>query len=281
MNKRVTHIALLGGLALLFSCKNMPSENRGPIVLGDSSMIVTENDPAKLQDLVTDLNPVIRSSEPKDTPVPAQNTPDPKPADTTKKIAAAPSPKVQAAPTGNGLKADFNIMSLLIPNVVAKQSGNPNLEHANGAVYTLVSGNISGNLIKVTANVTKISQRYQTVVVLKNELGVLPLDALSMTTGWEALKGVNSMYRISGLDEKSLEFSEADRGDIHEAVAKAARRHHMSRKKQQEWEKSVRNVRAANQKPLYVMLRSVMWKIDGKDASGKLFSKQVRIDMPL
>lgn len=281
MNKRFTHIALLGGLALLFSCKNMPSENRGPIVLGDSSTIVTENDPARLQDLVTDLNPVIPSSEPKDTPVAAQNTTEPKPADTAKKVTAAALPKVQAPLTGNGLKADFNTMSLLIPNVVAKQSGNPNLEHANGAVYTFVSGNINGNLIKVTANVTKVSQRYQTIVVLKNELGVLPLDALSMTTHWEALKGINSIYRITGLDERSLEFTDADRGDIRDAVTRAVRRHHMSRKKQQEWERSVRNARTANQRPLYVVLRSVMWKIDGKDANGKPFSKQVRIDMPL
>jgi len=45
----------------------MPSENHGPIVLGDSSTIVTETDPARLKDLVTDLKPVISSSEPRDT----------------------------------------------------------------------------------------------------------------------------------------------------------------------------------------------------------------------
>ena len=281
MVKQFTHIALFGGMALLFSCNNMPTKNHGPIVLGDSSTIVTENDPAKLQDLVTDLNPVIPSSEPKDTATTQATPASPaKPADTAKKNIAA-APKTQAPLTGPGLKADFNSVSVLIPNVNAKQSGNPNLEHANGAVYTFVSGNINGNLVKVTGNVTKVSQRYQTVLVVKNELGTLPLETLSMTTGWEALKGVNNIYKISGLDDKSLEYADADRTAIRNAVLKIARRRRMNRKKLQAWEASVRNVRTANQKPLYVTLRSVMWKIDGKDANGKLFSKQIRIDMPL
>ena len=55
----------------------------------------------------------------------------------------------------------------------------------------------------------------------------------------------------------------------------------MGRRRIQEWEKSARNLRAVNQKPLYIMLRSVMWKIDGKDAQGKIFSKQIRVDVPM
>ena len=258
--------------------------------MGDSSTIVTESDPQRLQDLVTDLKPVITSSEPKDTEENAGKNPvKGKVPDTAKKVAATvatkqpvpTAPAAPATPSGAGLKADFNIMSLVITNVNAKQSGNPNLTHANGAVYTLQSGTINGNLIKVTPNVTKVSQRYQSVVVLKNELGVLPLESLTTTTDWEPLKGINNIYRIAGLDEKSLEYPEVHRNEIHTAVGKAAKRHRFSRKKVQDWENSVRNVKSVNQKPLFVTLRSVMWKIDGKDASGKLFSKQIRIDIPL
>lgn len=284
MDKRYTYTAFFTLAVFLFSCKNDKTQSHGPIVLGDSSTIVTETDPQRLQDLVTDLKPVITSSEPKDTEETAAKT-QVKAPDTAKKIAAPVAAKqpVPAAPnlSGNGLKADFNIMSLLITNIAAKQSGNPNLSHANGAVYTLQSGTINGNLIKVTSNVTKISQRYQSVVVLKNELGVLPLESLTTTTDWEPLKGINNIYRIAGLDEKSLEYPEVHRNEIHTAVGKAAKRHRFSRKKVQDWENSVRNVKSVNQKPLFVTLRSVMWKIDGKDASGKLFSKQIRIDIPL
>lgn len=89
------------------------------------------------------------------------------------------------------------------------------------------------------------------------------------------------MYRISGLDATSMEYADDNQAQIHNAIIKAAQRHHMSKKKIQELESSIHNVRAANQKPLYVVLRSVMWKIDGKDAKGKPFSKQVRIDVPM
>jgi len=51
--------------------------------------------------------------------------------------------------------------------------------------------------------------------------------------------------------------------------------------KVQEWVNSLHNVRSLDQKPLFVVLRSVMWKIDGKDAQGKIFSKQLRVDIPL
>jgi hypothetical protein len=290
MEKRFTYSVLITLGVFLFSCKNEQASSHGPIVLGDSSTIVTEADPQRLQDLVTDLKPTITSSEPKDTEETAAKTPPKgKAPDTVSKAATPvaakqPAPATPAAPaaiTGNGLKADFNIMSLLITNIAAKQSGNPNLSHANGAVYTLQSGTINGNLIKVTSNVTKVSQRYQTVVVLKNELGVLPLESLSNTTDWAPLKGLNKIYRIAGLDDKSLEAPEANKSDIHAAVSKAAKRHRFSRKKVQDWENSVRNVKAVNQKPLFVTLRSVMWKIDGKDAAGKVFSKQIRIDIPL
>ncbi len=280
MVKRISYCALLGGFALLFSCKNGPTKNHGPIVLGDSSSIVTETDPSKLQDLVTDLNPVIPSSEPRDTMATPPSAPKKGP-DTPKKnpVTVAANPTVTL--TGPGLKADFNVMSLLIPNVNAKQSGNGNLSNANGVVFTFISGTLNGNLLKVTANVTKVSQRYQSVVVLKNELGMLPIETLSTTTGWEALKGTSNIYRITGLDEKNLDYPEANKNVILNAVTRAAQRHHMSRKKIQQWQNSVHNVRAANQKPLYVMLRSVIWKIDGKDAQGKIFSKQVRIDFPM
>ncbi len=258
----------------------MPPQNHGPIVLGDSSTIVTETDPQKLKDLVTDLQPVIPAPENKDTAVNK-----PPAADTSKKTAAiAPSTTAQPAktlPNIAGLKAEFKDVSILIPGLNAKLAGKPNLEKANGAVYSFTSGEINGNTLRVTGNVTKVSQRYQSVVVLKNELGTLPIETLSVTTDWETVKGSNGQYKITDLDTKSLEYPHVNGNAIRSAVDKAAKRRRFSHRKVQEWESSVHHLRAVNQKPLYIMLRSVMWKIDGKDANGKLFSKQIRIDIPM
>ena len=281
MGTRFTHVVWIFAVVCLFSCKDSPSKNHGPIVLGDSSTIVTETDAAQLQDMVTDLKPVITSSaEKKDTPAVAATTP--KVVDTPKKaVAAIAVPKQPVTLAGNGLRADFTETSVLITNVNAKLAGRADLHRANGAVYTMAGGELNGNTVKVTGNITKVSQRYQTIVLVKNELGTLPVESLATTTNWVAMKGSNNTYRISGLDPRSLDEPDGDRNSIRNAVGKAAKRHHMSRKKIQEWENSVRNVRETNQKPLYVTLRSVMWKIDGKDDKGRMFSKQIRIDIPL
>ena len=157
MYTRFTHIALFAVAVCFFSCKNIQSKSHGPIVLGDSSLIVTEKDPSKLQDFVTDLKPNIPPAVNPDTVSTSKPASPTKPQDTVKKTATATPPPPAPSLAGAGLKADFNIVSILIPNLTAKQSGNPNLEHANGAVYTLQNGKISGNLIKTTANVTKVS----------------------------------------------------------------------------------------------------------------------------
>ena len=280
MNIKVTHIALFLGMAFLFSCKNAPSNNHGPIVLGDTSTIVTENDPQRLKDLVADLQPVIPEPENPDSAAAKTNTV--AAVDTAKKAkSTAVAPPAQALPDVAGLKAEFKEVTVLIPGLSAKQAGRPNLQNANGAVYTFISGNVNGNTIRVTGNITKVSQRYQTIAVLKNELGALPIDALSTTTEWEALKGSNNQFKITDLDQKSLEYPNVGTNAIRSAVMKAARRHRFSRKKVAEWENSIRRVRTVNQKPLYIILRSVMWKIDGKDVNGKIFSKQIRVDMPI
>ncbi len=280
---RLKYVALIPVSVLFFSCNNVQTKNHGPIVLGDSSTIVTENDPDKLRDLVTDLKPEIKTSDVKDSIEAAQKAAaQQKEADTAQKAAAtAASQPSGPGLTGNGLKADFGSFTFLIPDVSAKLASNPNLAKANGVVYSYTSGNISGNQIQVTAGVTKVSQRYQTVIAIKNQLGTLPLETLSTTTPWQALKGSGNVYKITGLDEKMLEYTNANKNSIRAAVLKSAKRHRMSRHKTEEWEASVRNARAVNQKPMFVILRSVMWKVDGKDASGKVFSKQIRVDMPL
>ncbi len=245
-----------------------------------SKGIVTESDGEQLKDLVTDLQPVIPPAENKDE----ENAT--KPAVDTPKIATATPPiktptSPAPLPNGPGLKAEFKDVTVMIPGLDVKQAGNKDLEKANGAVYTLNGGEINGATLRVSGTVTKVSQRYQSIVVMKSPYGDLPLEALSITTRWEQVKGGNNGYPITGLDSKSIEFYDADGEEIRDAVHRIGQRRRMSRKKVQDLVNSVKHLRAANQKPLTPVLRSVMWKIDGKDASGRIFSKQIRIDVPM
>ena len=268
---------LLLGCIFIFSCQDAPKKNHGPIKLGDPSTIITETDPQRLQDLVTDLTPVIPSNITPDTP-----KAEPK-VDTAHKTTVLATPPVAAPiPSGPGLKAEFKEVTIMLPGLDAKQAGKPNLINANGAVYTWINGNINGNVMRTTGNVTKVSQRYQSIVVLRGKNGDLPLDDLTVTTPWQQINGGNGAYPVRGLGENDLKFDEADANDIRNAVAKSCRQRRLSKKKVDEWMAVLgKNVRAANQKPLVITLRSAMWKVDGKDDKGKIFSKQIRIDVPM
>lgn len=292
MTKRFSNILLLSGALLisLSACNNNnASKTNGPIVLGDSSAIVTEEDPQKLKDIVTDLEPVIPpAAESEEVKPPVDTTT----ATTTKPAEAQPAQQAQNVPAkpaapaaqqldGAGLKAAFREVTVLIPNLNAKQAGNRNLERANGAVYTYTDGNINGNQLRVSGNVTKVSMRYQTVAILKTDYGTFPIDGLSTNTDWEQMKGGNGNYPITGLDTRSLEYSDAGPAAIRNAVERALRRHRLSHRKIAEVMDDLPRIRSANQKPLNLVLRSVMWKIDGKDDRGRMYSKQIRIDMPI
>ena len=112
----------------------------------------------------------------------------------------------------------------------AKLASNANLARATGAVYNFISGNLANSQIQVTAGVTKVSQRYQTVIAIKNELGTLPLETLTTTSSWEALKPSGNSYKITGLEPKSLDHADVNRKTLRNAVQKATRRHRISRR---------------------------------------------------
>ncbi len=272
--------AAVFAMFLLQSCSEDNPNAGKPIVLGDPSTIVTETDSTYLQDFVADPQPAPRAEQPAAIDTPEQ------------KVNAAQQPEEpkeqkkeeaeEKAPQGKGLNMAFKETTIFIPNIVTRTYKQQDLQKANGATYELSSGNLSGNQIKVSkGTVSKISQRYQTVIIAKNELGTLALESLSKTSDWQNLKGSNGNYTISGLDERRLEYIKASPNAIKNAVSRAARNGRMNKKTEQKWVNSIRNVKAVNQKPLAVELRSVMWKVEGKDAQGKSFQKQIRMDLPL
>jgi len=244
-------------------------KSRGPIVLGDPASIVTETDSQYLQDLVLDYTPTPQPQLPE---APAAATPD-----TT---APQPQPEKEQEPTAKaepvkekGLEIDLGGVTLLITNISASGSGTS---------YMLKGGTINGQkLIVKEGTIDKIEQRYQAVVVVENNMGTLVLDDVRTLADWKPIKGSGNSYNITGLEERKLEAPKITRTSISRAVTKETRQRRMSKSLQQKWLSSVKNVRRANQSPLDVKLRSVMWKIDGKTAAGKPFNKQVRIDLPL
>jgi hypothetical protein len=268
-------VAVIG--LMLGACNDSRPEHARPIILGDSSLIVTEEDEKQLKDLVVDLQPVIPPAEDKhEDPQPAAEN-----KDTATAQVAKPVEQPAPIPKGPGLKAEFSEVTVFIPGLDVSLGGNKNLKRAHGASYALVSGEILGSVLRVTGTVTKVSQRYQSIVVLNSSMLELPLDRLIKTTGWEEIQGGVNGYPIKGLEAKSLEFTDANSREIKKAIQHAAQRKRISRSTTQDLMNEVRHVKSADQKPLAIKLKTVMWKIDGKDEDGKFYSKQIRIDIPM
>jgi hypothetical protein len=220
-------------------------------------MIVTETDKQQLTDLVADLTPTITPTPDPDAPAPADT---PAPAQTATAQPTTPPPAQQATASGSGLRAEFREVTISISGIEVKQAGNKNLQNANGAVYTLTGGKLNGTRMTVQGGtITKVSQRYQSIVMVSTESDDIPLDALSFTTRWDDVKGSNGTYNITGLDAGSLEYADANANTIRNAVERAARRRRMSRAHINDLMNDVRKVRSVTQKPLHGELRSAMW----------------------
>lgn len=260
-------------LLLTSSCNRDRKQSNGPIVLGDSTTMVTETDPQYLTDYVDDIQ--LRTINYDSTKPIKENIPA-APADSIQQKSSTPE-------AGKGLEVAFKGVTVFIPGIEARSLREQNLENASGASYQLTSGKLNGKELHISggATVTEVSQRYMTIVLARTDLGTLQLDRLDNLTNWKALSGGNNVYTVSGLEANSLEYDKATPAQIRDAVERAARNKRFSRANIRRWTHEVRNVRSVAQSPLRVVLRSVMWKIDGQDANGKPFHKQIRIDIPI
>ncbi len=268
--KGLNYIALLSIVFLtIVSCTG--DKDYGPIVLGDSATIVTEKDPVYLEDLVLDLDftPVKQEEEISDSQRIAQAS---KHATVNKEMMLS----------GGGLKVPFPQVTMFIPSITTRTFQEQDLKKAYGASYQITSGALDNNyLILQGATITSVEMRYQTVIMLKNELGMMELASLRKLTDWMEIDGKNGMYKIPDLSIKHLKYTKVSNRGIVNAVNRATKSKRMRRSSRVRWENSVKGVNATNQKPLYPVLRAVMWKVRGKDKDGTVFQRTLRIDLPV
>lgn len=269
-------------LFLQTSCGNSSKpQNRGAIVFGDSSTIVTESDPRFLSNNVTDIVPqkqtlVVDSIQKAET----------KDIDKAKLVVAQPKATEVAKPEAvEGLSAPFEGFEIYISGLEARAGKKVNWQNSNGASFTLESGLLQGKQIALkSGTITKVTQRVQTVVMLKTNNGKLfKLSALSSDqSAWLSLKENNGKFIVRGLNNNELKYTKKISANaLRNAVQKLARSNRMSRKEEQKLLNSIRAVRSANQAPCSIALQSVIWKISGKDAKGKSVEKELRVDINL
>lgn len=264
-------------ILLLASCgSDNNTTDAPPIEMGDPSTIITETDSQYLADVVPDLNLA------PDRPVRIASTDvDTSPA-TTDSQQTSTLPTQDNVATGSGLRVPFPQVSFFVPGIDTRTYKEPNLEADYGASYELTEGSLVGNKIIIkAAEIGDVYMRYQTIVVARDKLGTLPLESLRKLTDWKKIKGNNDVYTIDGLEPGKLQGIKVSNKAIRRAVNRDARNRNWSRSGISQWQNAVRRTNSTSQKPLHIELRSVMWKVTGKDANGRPFTRQLRIDVPI
>jgi hypothetical protein len=248
------------------------NRSRGPIVLGDSSTIVTEADPEALRDVVADLQ------------VPAEQLPEaPASATDTAATNAGPSEAnaTQQSFAGDGLTISFQELKVFFPKIGVR-GNKTDLKTARSGTFELQRGNLAGNKLQIApaaGKINKVSQRYETVAGLEDGTGSLALEGLGKyRSSWSELSATGGAYAMTGLDKP--EFHDVSTGTFRNAVQQQAKRERMNRQETQQLLDKAKNYRSIQQAPARITLTAVLWRIEGEDAKGKRFTKELRIDIP-
>lgn len=257
-------ISTLSASLLLLSCSEKDTKNHGPIVLGDSATIVTETEDKYLQDMVPDLR-MVAPPAPSRTDTPKYEAPQP--------TAATPT-AAQA-----GFTIDFGDMVFQLASINPQQDGKGFAGKSSAALSAPAANFQPSTLSLREGSLTRVQQRIQTGVIMKESNPVLILSDLgTVSSNWETLKTNGNSVDIQALANPAFD-KKLTNAAIKNAVQKAARGARLSTKEQQELVNKVSKVNAANEAPLAIVLKNVVWRVEGKDAKGKPFSREIRIDV--
>lgn len=262
---------------LCVSCSEIGgNRQRGPIILGDSSAIVTETDSQYLRDDVLDIGSRA-IAEKKDEAEPAVQ-PKPDTLASLKDTVDAKKPSQE-----KGFSINFGTVQMVLAGLDAKEIKKQDPVKQDGVAYMLTSSDITkGKVVIYGAKEVTVKQRYQSRLQLRSALGMVDLRNLGIyTSDWDAVTASGNTakrsFSLSNLDQPS--FKQVNTNAITNATDKELRKRKTNNRTIQSWLKEVKKVRRAGDKPSEIILDNVQWQISGKDANGKPFQKTVRIDV--
>lgn len=275
MKKYILYISA-GSTLLISACGDTKNaQNNSPIVLGDTSTIITEKDSQYLKDEVMDLVPSQKAASEANVAVPAKEKP----------AALADMPKTAATSeqTISGQTISFGDTKIVFAGIQAKDARRQNADRDAGLTYALQSGNPAASKLYVygAKNVT-VKQRYQSRLMLKSNLGSVDLRDLGLyTSGWNTVQaaqsGGSTSFSLNSLN--NIAYAQVNNNKIKNAADRELRKRRTNSRTIQSWMKEIRKVRDASDNPCDIILDNVQWQISGTDAKGKAFQKNIRMDV--
>ena len=265
---------------ILASCGNNKSDsaNNGPIVLGDSSTIVTEKDSQYLKDNMLDWEPqkVADTSNIKPTAVAT-------PEKTEEPAVKEPVKETAKETIASGYTIAFGNIKIVFEGISANDASKQNPQKQDGLSYIVKSGDIEHSKIHIYGvKDANVKQRYQSRLTLNSKLGTVDLRNLGLyMSGWEnapeSKSGGQPVFSLSDLND--IEFSTINNNKIKNATDHELRKRRTTRKVIESWMKEISKTKNANDKPCEIILDNVQLQISGTGTDGKTFRKNIRMSI--
>jgi len=253
------------------SCKE-PTKETKPMLMGDTSMIVTENDERFLQNHTEDISPSTKkTAEGKITSMMKQVDS----AKSAEKMAEAP---VQTQV--RGFTINFAECEVIFENLSAHAIQNTQNERSSNSVSYLKD---AGDLFEINLQVigledVKVEERTFTRLSVKDgEDEFLLNDLGKFISPWSVLTGNENQF--VSLGSNSLQFFPVDNAKIKKALDRELRKAKKSRKEIQQWMTTIKKINVYSDSPCTLKLVSAQWRIKGKK-DGKNVQKLIQFDIP-
>lgn len=270
------------------SCDSAP-ENRQfkPIVMGDSSTIVTELDSNYLSNNVADvtfgntMNSNVDASA--TAPAPSETTPPiaTSTAETTTPpaVTTAAPPAATNAPKTDGMAINIgNGTYLLIEGVQLNSGSGTDGQNKNELSYSIKSGKPQQAQIKVhNGKIGAAQYRYSSTANMTINNKIVPLNKLgTYTSAWAKTTATQTAVNIPTL--KGISFKKVKEAELKEAVQESLRQRNYKSTAIKAAVNKINKRTQITSAPFSVATTSTAIKLSGTDAKGKAFEKIIKLE---
>lgn len=255
----------------LFSCQEK-KQGGNPIIMGDSTTIVTEDDTHYLRNVTEDISPTNKkSTEGKITSMMMQVDS----AKSAQKLEEENSP----APL-SGFTINFSECEVVFDGLSAHAiQNNQDERKANSVSYLRDGGSLNEISLQVKGLTdVKVEQRIFTRLSVEDGADEFVLNDLGkFISPWSSLAGKD--IKFISLGANSLQFFNVDHNKIQNALDRELRKKRKSRQEIEQWMQLIKRTNSYSDAPCKINMVSGQWRITGR-IDGKRVQKLIQFDIP-
>jgi hypothetical protein len=255
----------------VFSCKEKPNVTT-PIILGDTSTIVTESDERFLKNITEDISPKKKRTTEKQI--------------TSMMIEVDSAKSAQKLDQGNtssplyGFTINFAECDVVFDGLSAHAIQNSQDERKSNSVsYVKDAGELNEIALQIRGlDEARVEQRNYLKLFLQNGSEEIILNDLGKYISvWYPLAGKDFKYVSLGIN--SHQFFAIDNAKLKNALDRELRKKKKTNQEIQSWMDLIKKTNTYSDAPCKLKWMSAQWRITGKK-SGKRVQKLIQFDMP-